>query len=291
MLEGHGSPSQRLRSQATKPVRPASSRHTARLPSLAQIQAKMNKAGHRRGTSVDGIPLPLPSAPRMVPVSRTTSNESIEVLQTPTDEFPPSRPRIVLAGSDRPATPPSPTGAPKEPRLAPFLRERTSGRLAGGRSRPVSMPPLRGLDVLALGRKAGVLTTTPLRSTGINHTDQATVPHPSPSRRNIILNTPPRAFAPTIVSFPPSPTGSFGSRRSSSTASPTLSVPIITCTPAPARTVRNGVEQDSDEEEGDVVLFEGDSADEDQEETEEREERQRRGKQMLERLTLRRRSG
>jgi len=55
--------------------------------------------------------------------------------------------------------------------------------------------------------------------------------------------------------------------------------------------VRNGVEQDSDEEEGDVVLFEGDSADEDQEETEEREERQRRGKQMLERLTLRRRSG
>lgn len=55
--------------------------------------------------------------------------------------------------------------------------------------------------------------------------------------------------------------------------------------------MRNGIEQDSDEEEGDVVLFEGDSADEDQEERGERQERERRGKQMLERLTLRRRSG
>ena len=52
----------------------------------------------------------------------------------------------------------------------------------------------------------------------------------------------------------------------------------------------NGVEQDSDEEEGDVVLFEGESADGDQEEKVEMKERERRGKQMLERLTLRRRS-
>jgi hypothetical protein len=52
--------------------------------------------------------------------------------------------------------------------------------------------------------------------------------------------------------------------------------------------VRDGVEQDSDEEGGDVVLFEGDCTDD--EEVKEREERERRGKQMLERLTLRRRS-
>ena len=296
MLEGHGSPSQRLRNQATVPTRAATSRHTARLPSLAQIQAKMNKAGHRRGTSVDGIPLSIPTAPRMMPVSRTSSNESVEVIQTPTDEYPPSRPRVVFAGSERPSTPPSPTESLKESRLAPFLRERTSGRLAGGKSRPVSMPPLRGLDVLALGRKAGFANTTttyPLRPTAAVRQADVTVPPPSPSR-TIVLNTPPRQSAakmPRIVSSPPSPAGSVSSIRSLSTASPTLSVPIITCTPAPSRLVRNGVEQDSDEEEGDVVLFEGDSADEDQEERGERQERERRGKQMLERLTLRRRSG
>lgn len=293
---GRASPSDRLRAQASRsPV--VASRHTTRLPSLAQIQAKMSKTGHRRGSSVDGIPaaIPGPSGPQAKGVYRTNSNESVEVLKTPTDEMPPSQPRIVTASPERrPQSPPSPTGSNKESRLAPFLRERTSDRLAGSgaKSRPVSMPPLSGfnLNLLAFagkdikGKVSRSGTTSPasaLAKTG----STATVPPPSPSR-HIILNTPPNRYTATVYSSPASPTDSARSR--SSTASPTLSVPIITCTPAPARFVRDGVEQDSDEEGGDVVLFEGDCTDD--EEVKEREERERRGKQMLERLTLRRRS-
>jgi hypothetical protein len=68
-------------------------------------------------------------------------------------------------------------------------------------------------------------------------------------------------------------------------ASPTLSVPIITCTPAPQRVRRNGVEEDSDEEEGDVVVF---SAEE--EDSEGEGEREKRGREMKALLGLRRKS-
>lgn len=273
--DSHRAPSQRLREQATSPVRP-NSRHTARLPSLKQIQAKMGQSGgsHRRSGSAGSIPLPV----RPKPTQRSGSDDSVELLQTPTDEFPPSRPRIVLGDLSDPPSPPSPTHSLKESRLAPFLRERTSGRLANNRSRPVSMPPMRGLDILAMGQNMASIAAAAKKS--MNST--ATVPPPSPSR-SICLNTPPKRVTPVFASSPASPTGSL---RSSSTSSPTLSVPTITCTPAPARTFRDdGSEHDSDEEENEVVLFEGDiSVDSD------RSEREERGRAMLERLTLRRRS-
>jgi hypothetical protein len=86
------------------------------------------------------------------------------------------------------------------------------------------------------------------------------------------VSTPPRA--------PSSPTTSIAS-----TASPTLSVPIITCTPAPQTVLRDGIEHESDEDEDDVVVFDGEA-----EEAKEREERERRGKEMRDRLMRRRSS-
>jgi hypothetical protein len=279
------SPSELLRKQATSPAVPAPSRHTARFPSLAQIQAKMNRAGHRRGNSIGSSRdlatrpshIALPAAARLKLVHRTASDDSVEVLKTPTDEQPPARPRIIFDSPERrAATPPSPTASAKESRLAPFLRERTSGRL---KTRPVSMPPLSGFDVNVFAFNAPTVTVTPPKS----KTTAATVPPPSPSRA-IVLNTPPAAdMKGPSYSSPGSPTDSVRSR--SSVASPTLSVPIITCTPAPTRFVQDGVEHDSDEEGSQVVLFEGELADE------ELPERERRAREMLERLTLRRRSG
>lgn len=79
-------------------------------------------------------------------------------------------------------------------------------------------------------------------------------------------------------------------------ASPTLSVPIIICTPAPSRVKSNdGVEYDSDEGEDDVILFEGETIDSDKESVtsvtdSQSDERERRGKEMLSRLNLRRQS-
>lgn len=286
---GQMSPTDRLRSQASKQSSPTS-RHNARLPSLAQIQAKMAKSGHRRGSSVDGIPtIPsVPAVPRANLVYRTSSSESVEVLKTPTDELPPTQPRIVFDSPERrPATPPSPSGSAKESRLAPFLRERTCGRLAGGngRGRPLSMPPLRGINVntLSFGKSdaPSVTITPPKQTTRVK--SQASIPPPSPSR-SIVLNTPPRKTTSRFnYSSPSSPTES---TVSYSTASPTLSVPIITCTPAPERFLKDGIEHDSDEEGGDVVLFEGDSNGG----VCEKVERERRGKEMLQRLTLRRKS-
>lgn len=279
------SPSERLRRQATVPAVPAPSRHTARLPSLKQIQAKMNKTGHRRGASIgssrDLAKAPMFAAPiaNRIKSVRTLSEDSVEVLKTPTDEFPPVKPRIVFDSPERrPSTPPSPVGPAKESRLAPFLRERTSGRL---KTRPVSMPPMSGdINVFSFGNKENPkVTVTPPK---IKTQATATVPPPSPSRA-IVLNTPPNRNVHQFYSSPSSPTESI--RSNMSMASPTLTVPIITCTPAPARCVRNGVEHDSDEEEGDVVLFEGESGDE------ESSERERRSKEMLDRLNLRRRSG
>lgn len=265
-------PSQRLRDQATSPVQPIS-RHTARLPSLKQIQAKMGQSGgsHRRSGSTGSTPLPV----RPRPAQRSDSDDSVELIRTPPDEFPPSHPRIVLGDLSRPPTPPSPTNSLKEPRLAPFLRERTSGRLANSKARPVSMPPMRGLDILAMGQSMGSIAAAKK-----NANSTATVPPPSPSRA-VCLNTPPKRAISVFTSSPASPTGSF---RSSSTSSPTLSVPTITCTPAPG--IRDdGSEHDSEEEENEVVLFEGDISVE-----QERSEREERGRAMLERLTLRRRS-
>ena len=268
-------PSQQLREQAASPVRPTS-RHTARLPSLKQIQAKMGQSSgsHRRSGSAGSIPLPA----RPKQTQRTGSDDSVELLQTPTDEFPPSRPRIVLGDLSDPPTPPSPTTSLKESRLAPFLRERTSGRLANNRTRPVSMPPMRGLDILAMGQNMASIAAAAKKN--VRATATATVPPPSPSR-SVCLNTPPKRVTPIFTSSPASPTGSI---RSFSTSSPTLSVPTITCTPAPARTFRDdGSEHDSDEEEDEVVLFEGDLSVES-----DRSEREERGRALIERLTLRR---
>lgn len=295
------------------PTATATSRHLSRLPSLAQIQAKMKKLGHRRGSSADGIPV-LRSLPRIKAVQRTTSEDSVEVLQTPTDECPPSiRPRIVLAGdldhqNRRPPTPPSPTvfTAKDQAGLTDFLRQRTSGRLAGTgtsaatRARPLSMPPLRG------GVSIPGLTDRParpvLKVTPPTLEQQRACPPPrcSTPPASIVLNTPPsqyssRALRNVSRTTPPSPTGSVGSSFSSM-ASPTLSVPIITCTPAPSRVKSNdGVEYDSDEGEDDVILFEGETMDNDKESVtsvtdSQSDERERRGKEMLSRLNLRRQS-
>jgi hypothetical protein len=245
------------------------------LPSLAQIQAKMSTRGHRRGVSVGAVPQP--RAPKSV---RTDSQDSMEVLITPTEEYENTltrrEPRIVLPSGNtgnncsQTATPPSPTGM-KSSRLAPFLRQRISGRLA---TRPVSMPPLQGRPLL--GPKLNIIPPTLV-------TPLAKVPPPvepcTPIRASFpfpTLSTPPtRSTSPLH-----SPTSSTHSQPS-----PSLSVPMITCTPAPQRVRRNGVEEDSDEEEGDVVVF---SAAEEDEVNSDKEERERRGRIMRAKLGLRR---
>ncbi|ODO05179.1 hypothetical protein L198_01868 [Cryptococcus wingfieldii CBS 7118] len=240
-----------------------------RLPSLAEIQAKMTFGSPSR------------QSPHRAPVVRMDSQESIEVIKTPTEECPAPRLEARLALSSilnrRPSTPPNTeSGAPmsptKESRLAPFLRERTSGRLSG---RPVSMPPmtfsadqLASLAAIGNGRSSTppqrpALTITPPKERSVP-TGQVPTPRAaflrtfsgqaSPTSRTMISTPPLRSattpstrrsyFSPALAS----PTGSM---------SPTLSIPMITCTPAPATVLKDGKEVDSDEEEGDVVLFEG----------------------------------
>ncbi|WVW84813.1 hypothetical protein I302_106848 [Kwoniella bestiolae CBS 10118] len=311
----------------------------SRLPSLAQIQARIS-TDHKRASSagsVGGSPI------RVRTVSRMDSEESIEIIKTPTEESPRREARIVLAsilGNRRSSTPPVEplTSTPvKEPRLAPFLRERTSGRLSGGKARPMSMPPMSlgelpsfeaiaatfnssspknkpSLKVTppeerstsftgmvpsptkgAFPRIAGTGMVTPTESRfRINSMDSYSTPTKQPS--------PKRAFS---SPSPASPTESIRSSFSNLSGSPSLSVPMITCTPAPQTILKNGVEQDSDEEgEGDVVLFEGDSFDHDidsaseagseveveSEQEEEMKEREKRAEAMKKRLMLRRRS-
>ncbi|WVQ73123.1 hypothetical protein IAR50_002687 [Cryptococcus sp. DSM 104548] len=242
--------------------------HRMRLPSLAEIQAKMTFGS--------------PSSPHRMRAARMESDDSIEVIKTPTDECPAPRLEARLALSSllnrRPSTPPNtqsaaPMSPTKESRLAPFLRERTSGRLSG---RPASMPPmsfsaeqLASLAAIGKGRASTppqtrpALTITPPKDRAVS-TGQVPTPRAAPLRsfssalptgslystitpplRSATTPSPRRSyFSPSLAS----PTGSM---------SPTLSIPMITCTPAPATILRDGREVDSDEEEGDVVLFEG----------------------------------
>jgi len=283
------SPSQLLRSQVKVKV---SSRHKPTPPSLKQIQAKMSRT-HGLGASVGAVPLP-----RAEPTTRTASEDSIEILKTPTDEKTRTEARISLQSipSRRPPTPPSPSM--KESRLAPFLRQRTNGRLAG--ARPVSLGSVATPKVSSVANDVKPMlrinppsltirpslprptaTVTPTRA---SFSFRAATASPTDSRFNLTVSIPPSRSSPLSTS-PASPTGSVRSFRSTSTASPTLSVPIITCTPAPVKVVKNGVEHDTDEEEGDVVVF-----DSEMEDSKDRDEREKRGKEMRDRLMLRRRS-
>ncbi|KAL1408195.1 hypothetical protein Q8F55_005000 [Vanrija albida] len=244
------SPSSVLRSQQQPRFRP-------RLPSLAQIQAKMHGSGsspvytnHRgqfRSDSVDSV--------------------DSEGPQTPTEEFSSFDIKAYLGSSSRPMTPDSPS---LESRLAPFLRERTNGRL----SRPRSCDDSFADDDF---------TRTPLAPSRAHN--QATIkarqstPH-TPVKalfdrdRVTFVVTPPKS-----KDYPDQPTSPTESVQS--TASSTPSLPIITCTPA--------VEPDSDEEsEGDVIVFNGEvELDSDDEDEVERREREKRGMEMRSRLLRR----
>lgn len=243
-----------------------------RLPSLAQIHAKMGSPARQQSASGMGA-------------VRMDSSESIEILQTPTEEYTSSRIEARLALSTvlhrRPSTPSSSVtmpavSSPKEkeaPRLAPFLRERTNGRISG---RPSSMPPMtfpaEHMASLATHGKGHytppkpAVTATPPKNR-YNFEGRGDVPEPirppliqsmsgstatsrigGPSfpHRITTPSTERTTVSPTYIT---SPTGS---------ASSTMSIPRITCTPAPVKVVKDGLEMDSDEEEDDVVLFEAD---------------------------------
>lgn len=243
-----------------------------RLPSLAQIHAKM------------GSPARQQSASGMAAV-RTDSSESIEILQTPTEEYTSSRIEARLALSTvlsrRPSTPPSPiamsvVSSPKEkeaPRLAPFLRERTNGRIS---RRPSSMPPMtfpaeHMTSLAALGKnnytppKPAVMVTPPKNR--YKFEGRGDVPEPirppliqslsgntttsgiGGSSFQYMTSTPSSDWTAVSPTYITSPTGS---------ASSTMSIPRIICTPAPVKIVKDGLEMDSDEED-DVVLFEADT--------------------------------
>lgn len=281
------------------------SRRSSRLPSLQQIQAKISgTAKLRRSGSVGALPaVSLAVRPTSPRTESFDSFESLE-LRTPDEEVPNPLLRdrrlalqIIMKG--RPATPPSP--GIKEPRLSSFLRERTNGRLAGVSKiivaspekmttpekiiRPVlkvtppSYESRPAIPPLHLGRATQVSPTKPsfpFRS-GFSTPTESRFSHPLSH-----LSTPPRSDVPS----PTSPTGSIRSNRSSANGSPTLSMPIITCTPAPPVILRDGLEQDSDdgsEASGDVMLFDGEAEERD------REEREKRGAEMRAKL-LRRRS-
>lgn len=233
------SPSQRLKAQAISRINwPSPSRHTAKakLPSLAEIQRKVN-TGNTRGLRRS---------------DSTSSNE--EEIQTPEDEI-----KSLNLVTVRSSTP------PVESRLAPFLRQRTSGRLVAG-SRPASMPPISvDQDPSVVYGEKPTFTVTP---------PSATPSVPPPSARRPAF-TPTRASrVASSASSPTSPTDSTG--RS---PSPTLSIPIITCTPA-----QQGDSDSDTDSENDVVVFDGEMED-----AREKEERSRRGREMRDRLLLARR--
>lgn len=304
------SPSQRLWAQSRLNM-PSKLVSKNKLPSLAELQAKLNRvqvgrtgsgtvakaSGHRRVTSMDYVhvklPLPRPAAPARID-SDSSVNGDTEIIQTPTEEIK-RNPHIVYNGmGGRPATPPTPTKETKEPRLAPFLRQRTSGRLIAS-ARPTQSPEKTHPEVPAPQPVLRVipptldpaprvnLTQTPSGSPtarAFPRTPIRSITLPSPTQRtfNHHLSTPPTSSSRS--SQQASPTGSY---RSSS-ASPTLSVPIITCTPAPTDGCDSDGASDSGSEE-DVVVF-----DSEVEEAKEREERERRGREMRNLLGARRRS-
>ena len=279
---------------------PAPSRHTARLPSLKQIQAKLSSApARKRGASIDGLPQ-LEAVSR---INREDSMESIEVLVTPTDENvrPDFRAILHNALSRRSGTPPPedhaelpslasvPKSSQAEPRLAPFLRERVSSRLGARGPRPMSMPPLPSGEALTGDDQSAIpqlkLVALPPQLT---RPKLQVTPPSFQGRQNApvsMLATPPMPEIPPIDGTDAHPLFTreqtpFDSPRSIHTASPTLSVPIITCTPADAA---DSESEGSELGEGEVVLFDGAA------EEAEREERERRGQEM--KAVLRRKSG
>ncbi|BEI94027.1 uncharacterized protein CcaverHIS019_0604860 [Cutaneotrichosporon cavernicola] len=230
-----------------------------RLPSLAQIQAKMNRMSTRRSDSID--------------------SQDSEGPQTPTEEMT----SFDFVAPRRPMTPDSPSS-----RLAPFLRERTNGRLA----RPRSMPPVYGymgaldeLPSLPSSRISRQSSLPPTPQSMQRTCRQASLPptYGTPTR------SPNRGSGVTLVVTPPShsqlryspmsPTESVVSVASAASSVPSL--PIITCTPA--------AEQDSDEEsEADVIVFSGEPDSDDEEEDEEdRRMRELAGLEMRSRLLRR----
>lgn len=248
-VDSVSSPSQRLQAQAISRLNwPSPSRHTAKakLPSLAEIQRKIKITTAAAATAS--------KCGGGGPLRRSDSTSSDEVLQTPEDEI--KEPLMTI----RCSTPPS------ESRLAPFLRQRTSGRLVAG-SRPKTMPPISiDQDPLSYYADKPTLTVTPPSAT-------PSVPPPS-ARRQVFTPTRSRTFPSTT-----SPTSPTDSGRSSS---PTLSIPIITCTPAQQE---GDSESDSDSESDVVVVFDGEL-----DHAREVAERSRRGQEMRDRLLARRRS-
>lgn len=215
--------------------------NTPRLPSLAQIQAKMQRTGDRSQSH------------------RSDSWDSVDSdgPETPTDE---------MVAFNLPFRRPMTPDSPQSSRLAPFLRERTNGRL----TRPKSMPPLSGpphtperRERLKTIRQFSLPATPPTKKPTSRQMSLPATPGALSTLPPIV--TPPRVV---IAETPMSPTESV-----TSTASSTL--PIITCTPA--------IEEDSDEEsEGDVIVFSGDFDDD-----QDRSERETLGREMRDRLLQR----
>ncbi|KAK4683497.1 hypothetical protein P7C73_g6757, partial [Tremellales sp. Uapishka_1] len=250
-------PSQLLRSQITK----------ARLPSLAQIQAKV-AGGHRRGASVGSVPLPREAEPKI----RSKSDE-VESTRDPKEIL------SEIFNRRSPLTTPS--------RLPSFLRT-ASARPRTSSPRPISIASTDDSEAPALKITPPTLEPrSPVRPTIATHAgfpwsaSSSTCISPTDS---LSVSTPPSKYCARAAS-PVSPSGSF---TSNSTSSPTLSVPRITCTPAPQVIVKDGIEVDSDEEseEDVIILHAGDEADEEEREKE-KEERERRGDAMRKRLLLR----
>lgn len=233
-------------------------RPNQRLPSLAQIQAKMNRMGTGRSDSID--------------------SQDSEGPQTPTDDMT----TFDFVAPRRPMTPDSPSS-----RLAPFLRERTNGRLA----RPRSMPPAYG-DMDDLDELPSLPYFRASRQASLPPTPQSTQrtwrQFSLPTTPDTPTRSPNRVGGVTLVVTPPSqsqlrysptsPTESVASVVS--TASSVPSLPIITCTPA--------AEQDSDEEsEGDVIVFSGEPDSDEEDDEEDRRMREQAGLDMRNRLLRR----
>lgn len=246
----------RTQSDAMRAAQAPAYHPNRRLPSLAQIQAKMNRVSNCRSDSMD--------------------SQDSDGPQTPTDEMT----SFDFVAPRRPMTPESPSS-----RLAPFLRQRTHGRL----SRPKSMPPIFGdmddleelpsMPYFSTERQASL---PPTPQAACRTWRQASLPATpgSPSR------SPNRGGGVTLVVTPPShsqlrysPTSPTESVASVASSAPSL--PIITCTPA--------AEQDSDEEsEVDVIVFSGEpETDEDEDDEEDRRMREHAGLEMRNRLLRR----
>lgn len=241
----------RTQSDAERSASPRVVPTRRRLPSLAQIQAKMSSVAEGQ---------------RYQPRSDSWDSVDSDGPQTPTDE---------VVSFNLPFRRPETPDSPQSSRLAPFLRERTNGRLA----RPKSMPPLndspqfneRPATSYIPSRQFSLPPTPPsFQRTSRQMSLPATPGSPSRqwNRDMTILVTPPGI----PEHSPMSPTESVTSASSQASSS----LPIITCTPAE--------EEDSDNDsEGDVIVFAGDLDDDE----EDRREREALGRDMRDRLLRR----